>query len=36
MLFQIYGETALFQLLGWLLVFVGLFSAHSAPMAAPT
>mgnify|MGYP003302970401 CR=1 FL=1 len=24
MLFQIYGETAGFQLLGWLLVFVGL------------
>ena len=24
MLFQIYGETALFQLLGWLMVFVGL------------
>ena len=24
MLFQIYGETALYQLLGWLLVFVGL------------
>ena len=23
MLFQIYGETAGFQLLGWLLVFVG-------------
>ena len=24
MLFQIYGETAGYQLLGWLLVFVGL------------
>jgi len=28
MLFQIYGETALFQLLGWLLVFVGLILAN--------
>ena len=27
MLFQIYGETAGFQLLGWLLVFVGLIVA---------
>ena len=26
MLFQIYGETAGFQLLGWLMVFVGLIS----------
>ena len=28
MLFQIYGETAGFQLLGWLLVFVGLIVAN--------
>ena len=28
MLFQIYGETAGFQLLGWLLVFVGLIAAN--------
>ena len=28
MLFQIYGETAGFQLLGWLLVFVGLILAN--------
>ena len=28
MLFQIYGETALFQLLGWLMVFVGLILAN--------
>ena len=28
MLFQIYGETAIFQLLGWLLVFVGLILAN--------
>ena len=28
MLFQIYGDTALFQLLGWLLVFVGLIVAN--------
>ena len=28
MLFQIYGETAVFQLLGWLLVFVGLILAN--------
>ena len=28
MLFQIYGETALFQLLGWLLVFAGLILAN--------
>ena len=27
MLFQIYGETAGFQLLGWLMVFVGLILA---------
>ena len=28
MLFQIYGETAAFQLLGWLMVFVGLILAN--------
>ena len=28
MLFQIYGETAIFQLLGWLVVFVGLILAN--------
>ena len=28
MLFQIYGETAGFQLLGWLMVFVGLIVAN--------
>lgn len=28
MLFQIYGETAGFQLLGWLMVFVGLILAN--------
>ena len=28
MLFQIYGETAAFQLLGWLMVFVGLIVAN--------
>ena len=28
MLFQIYGETAMFQLLGWLMVFVGLIVAN--------
>ena len=28
MLFQIYGETATFQLLGWLMVFVGLILAN--------
>lgn len=28
MLFQIYGETAVFQLLGWLMVFVGLILAN--------
>ena len=28
MLFQIYGETAIFQLLGWLMVFVGLILAN--------
>ena len=28
MLFQIYGETAGYQLLGWLLVFVGLIAAN--------
>ena len=28
MLFQIYGENAIFQLLGWLLVFVGLILAN--------
>ena len=28
MLFQIYGETAAFQLLGWLMVFVGLVLAN--------
>ena len=30
MLFQIYGETAGFQLLGWLLVFVGLILANES------
>ena len=28
MLFQIYSETAGFQLLGWLMVFVGLILAN--------
>ena len=28
MLFQIYGENAGFQLLGWALVFVGLIAAN--------
>ena len=28
MLFQIYGETAVYQLLGWLMVFVGLILAN--------
>lgn len=28
MLFQIYGETAMYQLLGWLLVFLGLILAN--------
>ena len=28
MLFQIYGETAGFQLFGWLMVFVGLIVAN--------
>ena len=28
MLFQIYGETAGFQLFGWLMVFVGLILAN--------
>ena len=28
MLFQIYGDTAVYQLLGWLMVFVGLILAN--------
>ena len=35
MLFQIYGENAGFQLLGWALVFVGLIAANElAPKRA--
>ena len=30
MLFQIYGETAGYQLLGWLLVFLGLIAANES------
>ena len=33
MLFQIYGDTALWQLLGWALVFTGLVLANE--IAAP-
>lgn len=33
MLFQIYGENAGFQLLGWALVFVGLIAANDWPAA---
>ena len=33
MLFQIYGETALYQLLGFVLVFTGLCWPTSSPAA---
>ena len=33
MLFQIYGETAGYQLLGWLLAFLGLIAANECAVS---